>query len=180
MATTYSLTVFASISGIFRGIEKYRQTLLSLIVHLCSSQWTLERTIGNLDEDPKQPSNPYANLANHELWRSQIAALHAMLPDLDPDSPSLLRGAVDLGDGYIPLRAWDEHECILKGKQAEALHAFTILKSGPRLPDDWEPRCTCWACLRLPNLQVARCAWKETECASAAERVRCSWNVKVS
>jgi hypothetical protein len=29
-----------------------------------SSQWTLEHTIGNLGEEIKQPSNPYANLAN--------------------------------------------------------------------------------------------------------------------
>ena len=145
-----------------------------------TSQWTLERTIGNLGEELKQPSNPYANLANRGLRRSQIAALHAMLPDLDPDTHSLPRGAIDLGDGYILLRAREEHGGILRGKQAEALHTFAILKSGPEIPDDWEPRCTRWARLRLPNLQIARCAWKETERASAAERVRRSRNVKVS
>ena len=90
---------------------------------------------------------------------------------MGPDTHSLPRGAVDLGDGYILLQAWEERGGILRGKQAEVLHAFTILKSGPELPDDWEARCTCWACLRLPNLQIARCTWKETECASAAEHV---------
>src|SRR5712672_2495659 len=30
---------------------------------LCSSQWTLERTIGNLGEEIKQHSNPFANLS---------------------------------------------------------------------------------------------------------------------
>ena len=29
-----------------------------------TSQWTLERTIRNLGEEIKQPSNPYVNLAN--------------------------------------------------------------------------------------------------------------------
>ncbi len=28
---------------------------------ICSSQWTMERTIGNLGEEIRQPSNPYAN-----------------------------------------------------------------------------------------------------------------------
>jgi hypothetical protein len=32
-----------------------------------SSQWTLERTIGNLGEELRQPSKPYANLANQGL-----------------------------------------------------------------------------------------------------------------
>jgi len=30
---------------------------------ICSSQWTLERTIGNLGEEIKQHSNPFANLS---------------------------------------------------------------------------------------------------------------------
>jgi transposase InsO family protein len=65
-----------------------------------SSQWTLERTIGNLGKELKQPSNPYANLANCGLLRLQMSALHAILPDLKPDTPCLPRGAVDLRDGY--------------------------------------------------------------------------------
>ena len=54
-----------------------------------SSQWTLERMIGNLGEEMKQPFNPYANLANCGLRHSQISALHAILPDLEPDAPHL-------------------------------------------------------------------------------------------
>ncbi|KAI9467136.1 hypothetical protein BJY52DRAFT_1111656 [Lactarius psammicola] len=87
--------------------------------------------------------------------------------------------SVDLGGGYILLRARDETRVVLRGKQADALHAFMVLGSGQRgLPEDWEPRCIRWARLRLPNLQVARCAWKETERASATESVRRSRNVK--
>jgi hypothetical protein len=135
------------------------------------SQWTLERMIGNLGEELKQPSKAYANIANCGLQRSQIAALHAMLPDLDRDMSGLPRGAVDIGGGYVLLRAWDEYGVVLRGKQADALRAFAILESGHSLPDDWEPKYTRWARLQLPNLQIARCAWKETERASAAESV---------
>ncbi|KAF8260002.1 hypothetical protein EI94DRAFT_1706629 [Lactarius quietus] len=143
-----------------------------------SSRWTLEHMIGNLGEELKQPSNPYTNLANCGLRQSQMAALHAMLPDLDSNTLHLPRGAVDLGEGYILLRAQDEHGVVLRGKQADALHMFTTLKTGNTLPDDWEPKYIHWAHLQLPNLQIACCAWKETEHASAAEHVRHSQNVK--
>ena len=59
----------------------------------------------NLGEEIKQPSNPYANMANCGLHRSQLSTLHAILPDLEPDAPGLPRGAVDLSDGYVLLRA---------------------------------------------------------------------------
>jgi hypothetical protein len=46
--------------------------------------------------------------------------------------------------------------------------------------DDWQPWYIRWARLQLPNLQIARCAWKETSCASSIERGRCSRNMKVT
>ena len=106
-----------------------------------------------------------------------------MLPDLGPDAHSLPWGAVDLGSGYVLLWARDETKVIQRGKQADALRAFMDSKSqqtGQRIPDNWEPKYICWAQLCLLNLQIACCAWKETERAFAAERVRRSCNVKVS
>ena len=35
---------------------------------ICSLQWMLERTIRNLGEEIKQPSNPFANLSQHRIW----------------------------------------------------------------------------------------------------------------
>ena len=64
--------------------------------------------IGNLGQEIKQPSNPYANLANCSLQRSRLSALHVIIPDLQPDNLGLPRGAADLGDGYVLLRACDE------------------------------------------------------------------------
>ena len=34
---------------------------------ICSSQWTMERTIGNLVAEIRQPSNPYGNLLQRGL-----------------------------------------------------------------------------------------------------------------
>ena len=145
-----------------------------------SSQWTLERTIGNLGQELKQPSNPYANLANCGLRRSQLSAIHALFPDLTPEVTDLPRGAVDLGDGYTLLRARDEKAVLLDGERADAIRTFLSTELGPDgIPVDWQPRYMRWARLRLPNLQIARCTWKETSRASTIEGRR-SRNVKVS
>jgi hypothetical protein len=72
---------------------------------VCSSQWMMERTIGNLGQEIHQPSNPFANLSQRGLQRCQINALKVMIPDLDPSPPDIPRGAKDLGDGFILLHA---------------------------------------------------------------------------
>ncbi|KAF8262840.1 hypothetical protein EI94DRAFT_1704458 [Lactarius quietus] len=145
-----------------------------------SSQWTLECTISNLGQEIKQPSNPYANLANCGLCRSQLSALHTILPDLEPDDPILPRGAVDLGDGYILLRAWDETGVRFYGKHADAICAFLVMELGQgALPVDWVPKYIHWAQLRLPNLQIACCAWKENSRKTAVALLHHSRNVKV-
>lgn len=69
------------------------------------SQWSMERTIGNLGEEIWQHSNPFANLAQCGLRRSQINALKAILPDFDSPDYILPRGALDIGDSYAMLTA---------------------------------------------------------------------------
>jgi hypothetical protein len=49
---------------------------------ICSSQWTMEHTIGNLGEEIWQLSNPYANLSQRGLLRCQVNALKAMILNL--------------------------------------------------------------------------------------------------
>ena len=162
------------------GLLHLAQDVACLGPGVYSSQWTLERTIGNLGQEIKQPSNLYVNLANCGLRRSQLSALHAIIPDLQPDDLGLPRGAADLGDGYVLLRARDETCVTLTGQRATAICSFLLAELGQdRFPTDWEPRYIRWARLRLPNLQIARCAWKETSRASSAESVRHSRNVKV-
>jgi hypothetical protein len=94
---------------------------------ICSSQWTLERTIGNLGEEIKQHSNPFANLSQRGIRRARTNALHAMIPDLDEDRQanlSLPRGAKNLGGGFVLLRARDRNLHTLRDCEAVALREF--------------------------------------------------------
>ncbi|KAJ7676130.1 hypothetical protein B0H17DRAFT_1140107 [Mycena rosella] len=81
------------------------------------SQWTMERPIGNLGQEIKLHSNPYVNLSERGLWRSQVNALKAMLPDLNPETKKLPRGSIDLGDRYVLLRARTSTDTFSKAKQ---------------------------------------------------------------
>jgi len=73
---------------------------------ICSSQWTLECTNGNLGEKIKQHSNPFANLSQRGIRCAQVNALKAMIPDLEqPQAAEDPRGSIDLGDGYLLLHA---------------------------------------------------------------------------
>ena len=69
-----------------------------------TTQFTIEHTIGNLRQEIWQPSNPFANLAQHALQWSQVNALKSIYPELDPKSRlQLPKGAVDVREGYIVL-----------------------------------------------------------------------------
>ena len=69
-----------------------------------STQFTMECTIGNLGQEIWQPSNPFANLAQHALRWSQVNVLKSIYPELDLKAKfHLLKSAVDVGNGYIVL-----------------------------------------------------------------------------
>ena len=70
---------------------------------ICSSQWTMERTIGNLGEEIKQPSNPFANLSQRGILRCQTNAFIAMFPSFRSSECNIPQGALDLGGGYVLL-----------------------------------------------------------------------------
>ncbi|KAF8513228.1 hypothetical protein JB92DRAFT_3116576 [Gautieria morchelliformis] len=69
------------------------------------SAWTMERTIGNVGKEIKQHSNPFVNLSEQALQRSQVNALKSMIPELDLHTVNLPRGCQDIRDGYLLLRA---------------------------------------------------------------------------
>ncbi|KAJ6588756.1 hypothetical protein B0H19DRAFT_1302248 [Mycena capillaripes] len=98
------------------------------------SQWALERTIGNLGEEIKQHSNPYANLLQRAIRRCQVNALKAVIPDLEPETDKLPR--------LCGFGGW--------------LHKF-----GDEIAEEWQPSVVKWARARLPNGQVVRSWWKE-------------------
>jgi hypothetical protein len=101
-----------------------------------------------------------------------MSALHAILPNLEPDAPRLPRGAVDLGNGYILLRVRDASSVAFNGERAEAIHAFLATELRQEgIPEDWQPRYIQWAQLCLLNMQISCCVWKETVHASSAESI---------
>jgi hypothetical protein len=140
-----------------------------------SSQWTLERTIGNLGEEIKQHSNPFANLSQCGIQRARVNALKAMIPDLDVDGTSeerLPRGSKDVGQGYILLRAREEEPHPLRDCERRALCDFL------NIPQSTTEICVRrWAKLRIPTGQNCYSAWKELE--RPLERRRTARNVKV-
>ncbi|KAL1681219.1 hypothetical protein EV122DRAFT_288242 [Schizophyllum commune] len=131
------------------------------------SQWTMERTIGNLGEEIKQHANAFANLMQRGLRRCQINALKSIIPDLEPVERPLPHTACDLGDGYALLHATDTiaRRDTTEAEQA-ALQRYAgahMLDAGEVVETDWQPQVVRWARLSLPNGQIARSRWKEEE-----------------
>ena len=144
---------------------------------ICSSQWTMERVIGYLGQEVRQPSNPFANLSRKAIQRCQVNALKAMIPKLDHYAPAEVpETAIDIGNGFVLLRARDRTARAMLDYEKEALQKYLEDSDIQDIMDDeWQPMVTRWARLRLPNGQIARSAWKEKEKA----KVRITRNVKV-
>jgi len=142
---------------------------------LCSSQWTLERTIGNLGEEIKQHSNPFANLSQRGIRRARVNALKAIIPGVDTersDDGNLPRGSKDLGDGFVLLRVRESDPRPLRDCEADALCEYLGI---PSLGDEVLVRR--WAKLRIPTGQNCYSAWKEKQ--RPLEKRRTARNVKV-
>jgi len=136
----------------------------------------IERTIGNLTEEMKQPSKPYANLSQRGLRRAQVNALKSMIPLLERKKGNP-RGSIDLGGGFVLLRARDRTMQTLRGDAAIAVRTYMHDQTGDDVAN-WNPRVFRWARLHLPTGQVVRSAWKEK--TKSLEKVRMSRNVRVS
>ena len=139
------------------------------------TQWTMERTIGNLGEEIKQPSQPFANLSERGLRRCQVNALKSVLPHLEP-AEKLPRISVDLGNGFVLLGAREEYQRKVPEHEAAAIREqFTHLNQN--VDPLWQPSVRRWARLRLPNGQIVRSAWKEK--LKPLNKVRMARNVMV-
>ncbi|KAK1216301.1 hypothetical protein PQX77_021077 [Marasmius sp. AFHP31] len=127
------------------------------------AQWVIERTIGNLGEEIKQHSSPYTNLQQRGVRRCQVNALKALVPDLEPSEASLPRGALDIGDDFMFLRARDRTARAFTEREYDAWKAYWTSNLGGEDTDLLvsSPKVYRWAKLRLPNGQTARCRWKE-------------------
>ena len=139
-----------------------------------SSQWTMERMIGILGQEIRQPSNPFQNLSERGLRRARINALQNIIPDLVKPTHSP-RISVDLGNGFILIGPQDPEPRMVHANFIPAFHAyFTSL--GINFNPDWVPCLRRWARIKLPNEQFVRTAWKEK---SRAGNVRSSRHIMV-
>ena len=149
------------------------------VVHLgppvCSSQWTLERMIGNLGEEIKQHLNPFSNLSQRGIRHAQVNALKALIPQLDTGSPEdrqLPCGSRDLGNGFVLLHAREPDARPLRDCKANALcKYFGVISLGPKI------LVRHWAKLQIPTGQNCYSAWKEKQ--KLLEKRRTARNVKV-
>ncbi|KAI0360033.1 hypothetical protein OH77DRAFT_1419420 [Trametes cingulata] len=139
--------------------------------------------IGSISEI-KQPSNPYQNLSQRALRRCQVNAIKAMIPALDRSQAkahALPRGAEDIGDGFVLLRALDSCARKLLPSEAQAFYRYfqdaePDFAAGFPSQDDFEFKARKWARLRLPNALIARSAWKE--CNKPLSKLRLARCVK--
>ncbi|KAI6018270.1 hypothetical protein PISMIDRAFT_18255 [Pisolithus microcarpus 441] len=147
--------------------------LVSEAIHkgppICTAQWTMEWTIGNLSEQIRQPSKPFMNLSHEGVRWCQVNSLLSIMPELDDSGSRLPHGSIKLGDGYALLHKCSKHAVIPCGDEATALSQFL----GPARA---LPHIKKWAQLHLPNGQVARSAWREL--LRPPEQICTSQNVK--
>jgi len=94
------------------------------------------------------------------------------MPELDNEIKMHPMGAVGLGDGYILLCKRDKRPWLPTGEEALVIAEFMTGLGQPL------HHFKQWACLRLPNGQVARSLWREK--LKPSSQVRISRNVKVS
>jgi len=110
-----------------------------------STQFTMERTIGDLGQEIWQPSNPFANLAQHALRHSQVNALKSIYLNLDPKAGfHLPKSATNLGNGYIMLWPRDRYPVQIPEPAADVLSWAVNLSKIRR-----------WGRVQLSNGQIA-------------------------
>ncbi|KAF8200585.1 hypothetical protein K438DRAFT_1582373 [Mycena galopus ATCC 62051] len=136
-----------------------------------SSQWVMERTIGNLGEEIRQHSDPYANLAQRGI---RLNAITTIMPELQTPEAPLPRGSLDLDDGFVLLRPLDNCSRDVLDCEAEAIRCYIrehCEDDGEETADNWRPSVVRWGRVRLPNEQTARSLWNEKNVNARRSRV---------
>ena len=106
----------------------------------------MERTIGNLGQEIRQSSHPFANLAQEGVHHCCINGLLTAIPELGPPPQGFPDSAIDLENGYILLPKRDHSFVTPANKESQALQQFLGTEPGS---------IKQWARLRLKNGQVA-------------------------
>ncbi|KAI0323896.1 hypothetical protein GY45DRAFT_1375978 [Cubamyces sp. BRFM 1775] len=145
------------------------------------SQFPMERHIGDLGGQIRLHSNPYANLSHRAFRRCQENAIKALHPPLDRMRRKhgvLPRGALDLGDGYVLLRAMDRTSRPVPSAEAATIYDYLLMHEpvlcAGQERHSFRYKVRKWGRVRLPNETVARSAWKEqAKPLSRARIARC-------
>jgi hypothetical protein len=117
----------------------------------------MERAIGDLGRDIRQPSNIFGNLCQVATRRAQLNALETTCPELDKDSVILLpSGAYDCGDNKFRLQ----------GDELDAMESELGIS-----------RLRRWGRIKLPNSQIVHSKISET---GKRPNTRISRNVQVN
>ncbi|KAG2045517.1 hypothetical protein BDR06DRAFT_1055904 [Suillus hirtellus] len=130
---------------------------------VCTSQWTMERTIENLIAEMRQLSKPYENLSRRAFRRAQHNALMSIFPILDPDhnKPPFPKWSKDIGGGYALLKQQERHRHSTSVAEGRVIRLY-LQAYYPQSPefgyfnDDGSFRIICWPRLRLRNGQTSR------------------------
>ncbi|KAI0082984.1 hypothetical protein BDY19DRAFT_869032, partial [Irpex rosettiformis] len=147
------------------------------------AQWTMERTIGDLGRQIRQPSNPYANLSRRAHHQCQRNMLYALIPDLPLNTqPTTPRNAVSLGNEYTLLHKAQKAARTVPQDEALAIrkHFTENCYTDIDVSEEWldNPKIAKWGRLWLPNGQIARSTW--VEASRPLHKLRISQNVKLN
>ena len=127
----------------------------------------MERVIGILGSLIKQPSNPFANLAEQAKKVAEINTITTMWPDLE-HSKHDPRGSIDIGQGFLLLGPRDSKPYPLSPAERTALAIF--YSSLPDVESVLPQSVYRWGRLQIPTEQTARSHWKEVVRTSNAAR----------
>lgn len=133
----------------------------------------MERTIGNLGQEIRLHSNPYANLTRRGVARCIANTIFAKFPTLWGGTPDLPRNAIPLTGDYVLLHPREDTPSTMREDEFIALKKYTALD--PELIPSQD--ISRYGRLQLPNSHRVRCAWKEDE---RKKELRISRMVKVS
>jgi hypothetical protein len=132
----------------------------------------MERMIGIFGSLIKQPSNPFANIAEQAKKVAEVNALVSMCPSLERITKDP-RGSIDIGSGYLLLGPKDAEPYQLSTAEKDTLDGY--YSNLGSIPTGSVYR---WARLRIPVGQTARSYWKEVIRTPSGAR-RTDRNVKV-
>lgn len=104
-----------------------------------TAQWLMERLIGSLTREIRQPSKSFRNLLERSVIRAQVNALLAKYPELDSTSRTLPHGAEDLGDGYFLLHVRDNCERSVRHFEEEAIKIY-LASHEVQFRASWRPK----------------------------------------